>query len=314
MKLLPHTIRTAIVRSFPKYEHSYTININKNVPHHYDYAQVIPKGQKYYIWFKKHNNLYMCYLISRDKKRVSLLNMSFDSKLTCGNKGTLLYGTYDNTFGIFYVEQLCIYKNSFVKYMNDRIYSDVFHSINNECSLNSLRIFLTEFILSDKIVTKQDMNKYINNINYDVYSIIFHSGNKRLMYRTTSKSQQIIMNEEVFYIEPQITSDVYYMYIEENGELVKYDSLLIPSYKTSVMMNRIFRRIKENDDIDLLEMSDDEEEFENVDEAKFITSDEYIPMRCKYNSSFKKWIPIEVDNISIPISVFDLAKKYKLYI
>lgn len=44
----------------------------------------------------------------------------------------------------------------------------------------------------------------------------------------------------------------------------------IPDYKTSVMMNSLFRNIKENKSLDALEESDEEDEFENVNLDKFV--------------------------------------------
>ena len=49
-----------------------------------------------------------------------------------------------------------------------------------------------------------------------------------------------------------------------------FDTAFIPDYKTSVFMNKLFRIIKENDNLDKLEESDDEEEFENTKTDKFV--------------------------------------------
>ena len=40
-------------------------------------------------------------------------------------------------------------------------------------------------------------------------------------------------------------------------------------------------------------MSDNEDEFENISEDKFVNIDKYIYMNCVYNKKFKKWEPIE---------------------
>jgi hypothetical protein len=66
----------------------------------------------------------------------------------------------------------------------------------------------------------------------------------------------------------------------------------IPDYKTSVMMNSLFRNIKENKSLDALEESDDEDEFENVNLDKFVDLSKKIKMKCIYNYKFKKWTPI----------------------
>jgi hypothetical protein len=59
-------------------------------------------------------------------------------------------------------------------------------------------------------------------------------------------------------------------------------------------MNTIFRTIKENQNLDFLEMSDCEEEFENIKEDKFVNLKKIVYMKCKYNKKFKKWIPFEI--------------------
>jgi hypothetical protein len=58
------------------------------------------------------------------------------------------------------------------------------------------------------------------------------------------------------------------------------------------MMNRLFRNIKENENLDALEESDDEEEFENDKEDKFVYLDRAYNMVCEYNYKFRKWTPI----------------------
>ena len=60
------------------------------------------------------------------------------------------------------------------------------------------------------------------------------------------------------------------------------------------MMNKLFRIIKENDNLDALEESDDEEEFENENIDKFVRLDKSYKMVCRFNHKFKKWVPIKV--------------------
>jgi hypothetical protein len=67
----------------------------------------------------------------------------------------------------------------------------------------------------------------------------------------------------------------------------------IPDYKTSVMMNALFRNIKENRSLDALEESDDDDEFENTNIDKFVDLTKKIKMKCVFNHRFKKWTPIE---------------------
>ena len=60
------------------------------------------------------------------------------------------------------------------------------------------------------------------------------------------------------------------------------------------MLNSLFRNIKENSNLDYIEASDDEGDFEDVSEDKNVDLDKIVYMRCVYKSNFKKWEPIEV--------------------
>ena len=82
---------------------------------------------------------------------------------------------------------------------------------------------------------------------------------------------------------------------------VYYNVAYIPDFTTSVMMNKLFRNIKENQNLDALEESDDEEEFENEREDRFVNLEKCYNMVCLYNYKFKKWYPVKIadDNMKI---------------
>ena len=96
-----------------------------------------------------------------------------------------------------------------------------------------------------------------------------------------------------------------------------YDYALIDSYKTSVFMNDLFRKIKENKNLDLLEESDDEEEFENIDLEKYVNLGKSYIIECFYNKKFKKWIPknLAKNNYIIDKNKINLIKnKNKIFL
>ena len=57
------------------------------------------------------------------------------------------------------------------------------------------------------------------------------------------------------------------------------------------MMNSIFRKINENKNLDFIEESEDEEEFEDMREDKYVDLQKTVQMECIYSTKFKKWIP-----------------------
>jgi hypothetical protein len=107
---------------------------------------------------------------------------------------------------------------------------------------------------------------------------------------------------KLFIVKADIQNDIYHLYNPDenanantNNTNANIDNELIasiPDYKTSVMMNSLFRNIKENKSLDALEESDDEDEFENVNLDKFVDLSKKIKMKCVYNYKFKKWTPV----------------------
>ena len=101
-----------------------------------------------------------------------------------------------------------------------------------------------------------------------------------------------------FIVKADIQNDIYHLSNPDgtaNNANTNVENELIasiPDYKTSVMMNSLFRNIKENKSLDALEESDDEDEFENVNLDKFVDLSKKIKMKCVYNYKFKKWTPI----------------------
>jgi len=76
------------------------------------------------------------------------------------------------------------------------------------------------------------------------------------------------------------------------------------------MMNRLFRNIKENNNLDALEESDDDEEFENMKDDKFVYLDKCVIMECIFNKKFEKFVPIKVSpNGNISQKYFINSKK-----
>ena len=73
-------------------------------------------------------------------------------------------------------------------------------------------------------------------------------------------------------------------------------------------MNKLFRKIKENDNLDLLEESDSEDEFEDISDDKYVNMASQYVMNCAYNLKFGLWEPQYVikDNCC-------LIKQYKKY-
>ena len=96
-----------------------------------------------------------------------------------------------------------------------------------------------------------------------------------------------------FLIKADLQNDIYHLFAYgSKKQIVYYNVAFIPDYKTSVMMNEIFRNIRENKNIDYIEESEDEDDFENVSIDKHVNIYKTVPFECIYSRKFKKWIPL----------------------
>ena len=104
--------------------------------------------------------------------------------------------------------------------------------------------------------------------------------------------------EVVFKVKADVQTDVYHLYGNDD---VMFETCCIPTYTASVMMNGIFRTIKENNNLDALEESDDEDEFENDKIDKYVDLSKSCNFVCVYNTKFKKWTPLRLADVKMSV-------------
>jgi hypothetical protein len=116
----------------------------------------------------------------------------------------------------------------------------------------------------------------------------------------------------VFQVCADIQFDIYHLFAYGiNKKPVYYNIALIPNYKTSVFMNGLFRNIKENKNLDYIEESEDEEDFQDMSEDKYVDLEKILLMECVFNMKFKKWVPIRVvEPFSRIVNLIQLQKTF----
>jgi hypothetical protein len=217
----------------------------------------------------------------------------------------------------------CAYNNSFIVFglpiicrTNDELQNKL---QNIKYKINSIQYRLNNktdnylFITYDNYINHKDIpvvNKYVQPQLQEnpVEKII-------VKQQVKSKASGKPFGEVVFLIKADIQNDIYNLYcLDQNFKEEQHSIAHVPDYNTSVMMNKLFRIIKENNNLDALEESDDEEEFENEDISKFVHLDKSYKMICQYNHKFKKWTPIKLANENNKIITnYDLKQIYKTY-
>jgi hypothetical protein len=175
-----------------------------------------------------------------------------------------------------------------------------------ERSNNFLFMSFTKFMEQKMMKPNNNINKIdVNNNKIDVNNNKIELNKKPYDKNVINDRSVNYRKEVVFKIKPDIQNDIYQLYcLNDDNKEVYFDTCLIPDFNTSVMMNKLFRTIKENDRLDALEESDDEEEFENENEDRFVNLGKSYNMVCLYNHKFKKWYPVKVADCKIEITKF----------
>jgi len=300
-----------ILKDFPNIELSYETLLHKKV-YDADLIMAIPDGAKYFAWFTTYKDDNVCFLLELgDKKRivhVRICKQTFHEKLYYG---TVLYGTLFKYSHIscFAIENIYSWQGKEIPKQTP--FSKKLETIREllNTSLMSLSqhkyLFfgMPMFVKGGAQFTK--LLADIETLPYKIKTLQFRylQGEKtnQVLYvnyfkpRTTYKETPKKVNEMVFKVVPDIQNDIYHLYTIKNGQHQRqfeyYDIAFIPDYKTSVLMNSLFRTIKENVNLDALEESDDEEEFENGRPDKFVDLDKSLEMKCVFNPKFKRWMP-----------------------
>ena len=242
-----------------------------------DYYFSIFYGKKYYLWFTYENNKHIVKLYDDKNNFVENISLCYSKHLY----GLILYGIiYNNKY--FIIENICYYQNKqFKKNNKDKLF------LLKEIFNNYKPLKYDKFILNMPIIDSNYDNllSQLEKYKYIVYGIA--SANYDNNHYQIHKYKQNIVRS--FIIKAEFQSDIYSIY-NDNMDFIDY--LYIGCYKDSVKMNQIFRTIKENDNLDYLQESDDED-FENTNYDKYVDLSLSIKMECVMSNKFKKWIPIK---------------------
>ena len=200
--------------------------------------------------------------------------------------------SYNNSFVVFGLPLMCKtseeldkkIENINIKYKISSIQFKLFNKVNCCLYMNYKNYIETNTsTIIEKVENCISINKSIDKFS------------NKLQDKIYSKKQT--KRETVFLVRPDIQNDIYYLFcLNDQLKEEQYSIAHIPDYNTSVMMNNLFRIIKENKNLDALEESDDEEEFEKENIDKFVHLNKSYKMSCQFNYKFKKWTPIKLAN------------------
>lgn len=306
-----------ILRGFPNIKLSYETLAHKKV-YDSDYMMTIPEGKKCFAWFSVYKNQNVCFLLDIESGRgissVKIVNACFNEAL-CYGIGTIFYGTFfmNNNKRIFNIQDLFYYKGKSIENLQEKfaIYEYIFMLDIKQIIYNHTFVLFGLPLISknfSELLQKIELLPYpVQYIQYrytnkqDIYNVKYMKPNSQYVSKIEKgRGQNDFMRREVvFKVKAELQNDIYNLYAYSKASSTTdyfYEIAYIPDYKTSVFMNKLFRNIKENDNLDALEESDSEEEFENERADKFVFLEKTQFMVCLYNNKFKKWVPLRLAN------------------
>ena len=249
-----------------------------------DMYQVVPKGSRSLLWYTYCKGMNVCYLLYLGQNNKSIYKIekvitSFHTEL-CYGQGTLLSGVclHFKDIHIFTIMDIHIFKGWSI---SEKTFIDKFKYIT--CVLaNHTRphCYVTcQWIVASAIVlpSYEEALEVSSGLPYKVDCITLIDE-----MDTTVKGKYVYSpkdNPVRFRILSASSCDIYSLHTDASDTV--YAIAYIPDYKTSVMMNSLFRNIKENNNLDLIEESDEEAE----ESSKYLNIS--IVMECVYDRTFK---------------------------
>lgn len=311
--MLSHHQTDLLKQRFPPFELSYETIIHKNVPDEYSLAAAIPSGRKSFLWFSFSGSDNVAYLMDLDKdKRIvksSVVPLTYPKKLALG---TIVYGVVLNN--VLIVEDMYYSKGIPLAGLTMGEKLVYIHDFMTQTITGSLS-FALPVLWYNTATEPEKLDE--TTIPYAVHHIQYRSlttigpllnyviVRKPIVEKEATlrllpiskivpdyKKPQYRQNA-VFRVSADLQFDIYHLYAYgKNKSYEVYDTAYIPNYGVSVFMNGLFRNIKENANLDWIEQSDDEAEFQDIREDRFVDLEKTLNMECVFSPKFKRWIPM----------------------
>jgi hypothetical protein len=292
-----------IMKRFPPCRVSYETMLHKNQKskNKYDVCLAIPFGKKYYIWFTFYEDQDICLLIDVETQ-THIRRLDVPHVPQTWAYGTILYGAISPKLGAFFIEDIYWYQGLAM----DRLSWSIKLGYIYDLLSHSFHITSTQ-----KMTLPYHMSvsggATMPTLPYDVHHVQYRSlnefcpfVNEKPCVQVTRKKQTIdkqIYNETcIFAVTAMPTFDVYHLhaYRDANHPREFAGVAGVPSLQKSVFLNQLFRNIRENQNIDAIEESDDETEFENEQTHKHTYLEKILLMECYFDKRLGKWIPEKV--------------------
>lgn len=263
-----------------------------------DFCQVVPAGKRCCVWFTydKYKGGNTCYLVTeqRDSRVFEQVLACFDDELAYGTVFSgIIIRISDSIQRIFCIDSVSYYKGVYVRNYNNQKKLNILNNIFNKPEITNVSAEqVMKFSLPIICRTYHEAQAYMGKLPYKTLGVrLLNMKDKDPIGDVTLVPSELEEQTFVFLVKANQEPDSYSLFgLDKKLGRRKYaGKAIIFTYEQSKKLNSMFRIIRENDDIDLIEESEDEDTFEDISEQKFIKSHVHIKMYCKYNHKFRKW-------------------------
>lgn len=306
-----------ILSRFPKLELSYETVHHKKVCASDSVALACPIGKKHFIWFQER----VCYVVDINKEKTPVAIRALDIAVPAAYLlETVLYVTEETQTSPFIVEEIYVSKGM---HLSNLCFGDRLGFLHDfMCTFAPTGRFalpgmwsvpagaeLTPNIpmklgYSTHHIQYREMRRHAPYINVLIPRKGAIQDAKQEPKKATEPLVQLpkfdyakpqFRQKTVFQVVADVQFDIYHLYAEGSNGLPAYCGLMgMSTYKMSVFMNSMFRKIRENRNLDYIEESDDEDDFENTDETKYVDLEKVANIECAFHSKFRKWVPVRL--------------------
>ena len=328
MHILNQYQSSDLLHRFPHFELSYETVSHKKVSEQYNITLAIPYGKKAYLWFTFYQDKDVCFLLETNKdKKISNVSILFDTHVPCKlAHNTLLYGSLcvfdDRKEPFFIIEELLYYTGIplFKQPFRERLsflemFFQAYHSIlQTHCPVGVALPMMWTF-------NENLSPSWQDTVPYQVHHLQHRCLDKIVPYMNEPMTKNILTQKSVqalavnmflppplprfdllkqqykqptcFEVKADLQNDIYHLYAYgRKSERVYCGLAYLPSYTSSVFMNSLFRNIKENRNLDAIEESDDEDDFQDTRHDKYVDLDKTMVIECVFQRKFRKWKPM----------------------
>jgi hypothetical protein len=228
------------------------------------YSRIIPNGYTSLLWITA-EHIPVSYIVSNDLRHHKKQYLTFDRRLS-HKDGTLLNGveyTYKNT-ECFCILDIYLYCGEQVHSLSwNEKYKLLYNLLRREYKPTPNTPFL-------------GLPYTIDGYTAFIKAPISYKGHIQYLGETTIQQQPTELFKTIIATPKE---DIYM--IKGTTEIV-----MVNTYKLSVALNRLFRNIRENENLDTLEESDDE--YDNPNEDKWLKPVEYT-LQCVWNRKYRMY-------------------------